>query len=117
MSTVVFYDGECDFCLACVNWVKSRYEIEALPNNSPRISNYGLTREIVDKSVVVIDSKIMTSAKAVSFLLKKSGFKKSAFLLKASGPLGELGYKYVASHRDGLIVRIAHKMILKTTKK
>lgn len=117
MSTVVFYDGECDFCLACVNWVKSRYEIEALPNNSPRISDYGLTREIVDKSVVVIENNVLTSAKAVAFLLKKSGLKKSSFLLTVLGPIGEIGYKYIASHRNGLLVRIAHKIILKTTKK
>ena len=115
MSTIVFYDGECDFCLACINWVKSRCDIEALPNNSPRIAEYALTREIVDKSVVVIDSKVITSAKAVAFLLRKSGFKKSAQLLRALGPVGELGYKYVASHRNGLLVRLAHKLILQTT--
>lgn len=117
MSTIVFYDGDCDFCLACVNWVKSRYEIEALPNNSPRISNYGLTREIVDKSVVVIDSEVLTAARAVAFLINRSGFKKSALFLKALGPIGEIGYKYVANHRNGLIVKIAHQLILKTTLK
>lgn len=115
MKYIVIYDGECDFCKSCVTWVKARAEIEALPNQSIDPSTYGVTREQCEKSVVVITDQIFFSAKAIAKLLKLCGYPFLAKLLKITGPVGEWGYKYVASHRDGLLVRILHYLIKKTT--
>ena len=115
MKYIVIYDGECDFCKSCVTWVKARAEIEALPNQSIDPSTYGVTREQCEKPVVVITDQIFFSAKAIAKLLKLCGYPFLAKLLKITGPVGEWGYKYVASHRDGLLVRILHYLIKKTT--
>lgn len=111
--TKVIFDGECDFCRSCIAWVSNRYSITALPNQSINPAEYGITREQCDQSVVVIDEETFFAAKAVSFLLDKSGHRFAARLLKYSGVIGESGYKYVASHRDGRLVAILHWFIKK----
>lgn len=117
MTTTVIYDGECDFCKSCVEWVKSRTEISAIPNQSIKPSDFGITREQCDKSVVVITEKTYFSANAVALLLKKSGNRFLSIALRLSGPIGEFGYRYVASHRDGSLVRALHWIIKRTIKK
>lgn len=86
-------------------------DIEALPNQSANLQMYGVTKADCEKSVVVIDSEIYFAARAVSFLLLKSGHRAIGNLLKLSGPVGECGYRYIASHRDGTLVRILHWFI------
>lgn len=114
--TKVIFDGECDFCSSCVAWVESRSEIEAIPNQSIDPFVYGLTRDEVTKSVVVIDEVTYISAKAVAYLLQKCGFKWSARILVKSGTIGEFGYQYVANHREGFLVKLLHKLIKRTTR-
>ena len=116
-STVI-YDGNCGFCKSCVEWVKSRVEINAEPNQSVDLNKYGLTRDQVDKSVVVIaDGKTLFGARAVAKLLKISGWGVVGYLLQTSGPIGEMKYRYVAGHRNGLVVKILHKLVKATIKK
>lgn len=115
MNTTVIYDGECDFCKSCVAWVKARTEINAIPNQSIDPSEFGISREQCEKSVVVISDKSYFAAKAVAYLLAQSGHRFLAKALINSGPIGELGYRYVASHRDGQLVRALHWLIRKTT--
>ena len=96
-------------------WVKARREIEAIPNQIIDPAAYGITREECEKSVVVITDRTYFSAKAIAELLKLCGYPFLGKLLKITGPIGEWGYKYVANHRDGLLVRILHYLIKKTT--
>ena len=113
-KTIVIYDGECEFCKSCVEWVSNRYEIESIPNQEIDDSGYfkfGITREQCQRSVVVIETKPLFGAQAVSVLLKRSGHSILAALLKLSGPIGEIGYRYVASHRDGRLVAALHALI------
>ena len=114
MVTTVIYDGTCDFCKSCVEWVQARTEIQVIPNQSIEPSEYGITRADCDKSVVVITEKTYFAAKAVAILLKQTdhGFLASALIF--SGPVGELGYKYIASHRNGALVKILHWVIKKS---
>lgn len=112
--TTVIYDGECDFCKSCVDWVASRVEIEAIANQKIDPAKFGITREQCEKSVVVIDKKIYFGAKAVSYLLRKCKFRITARLLELSGPIGEFSYRYIASHRDGKLVAFLHFFIRKT---
>ena len=115
MKCIVIYDGECGFCKSCVAWVKARREIEAIPNQIIDPAAYSITREQCEKSVVVITDRTYFSAKAIAELLVLCGNPYLAKFLKLSGPIGEWGYKYVAKHRDGLLVRILHYLIKKTT--
>lgn len=114
MTCTVIYDGECSFCESCVQWVKARTQIEAIPNQKIDPAKYGITREQCETSVVVIADKTYLSAKAVALLLKLAGFPILSKALKLSGPIGELGYRYVASHREGKLVALLHWIINRT---
>jgi predicted DCC family thiol-disulfide oxidoreductase YuxK len=113
MATTVIYDGECDFCISCVEWVKARTEIIAFAHQKINPADYGVTKAQCEKSVVVIADRTYFAAKAVAFLLKLSGHKFLSLTLRLSGPIGELGYSYVAAHRSGFLVRILHWIIKK----
>lgn len=114
MKYLVIYDGTCDFCHSCVTWVNARTEITAIPNQEIDPTEFGITREQCESSVVVIADKTYFAAKAVAVLLDKSGHKTLAKLLTASGKLGEVGYRYVAEHRNGLLVAALHWVIKKS---
>ena len=107
----MIFDGQCAFCRSCVEWVKNRYQINALANQEIDPAMYGVTREQCDKSVVVIDSQTYFGASAVAFLLAKTGHPVMGKLLRASGPIGESGYRYVANHRDGRLVALIHRIV------
>jgi predicted DCC family thiol-disulfide oxidoreductase YuxK len=116
VKTTVIYDGDCEFCKSCVQWVANRYEIKSIPNQEIDNSGYfefGVTREQCQKSVVVIETKPYFGARAVSVLLKRSGHPVLSSMLRLSGPIGELGYRYVAAHRDGWLVALLHVLIKK----
>ena len=106
---VVIYDGNCGFCFDCVQWVKRQTEVVAVANQAINPADYGVTREQCEKSVVVINGgQIYFGAAAVAVLLSACGHWLGAWLLRISGGVGEVGYRYVASHRNGLLVRILH---------
>ena len=111
---IVIYDGECEFCKSCIRWISNRTDIKALANQSIDPNIYGITRAQCEKSVVVIDADTHFGAKAVAHLLERSGAKTLALILKASGPVGEYGYRYVASHREGRLVAALHWVVKKT---
>ena len=110
----VIYDGDCDFCRSCVAWIQNRIKIKALANQSIKPEDFGVTREQCERSVVVIDEKIYLRSRAVAHLLANSGNKWAARFLQALGPISELGYRYVASHRNGKLVAFLHLMIIRT---
>ena len=113
MTTVIF-DGQCAFCRSCVEWVKNRYQINALANQEIDPAMYGITREQCDKSVVVIDSQNYFGASAIALLLARTGHPFMAKLLRTSGSIGEFCYRYVASHRDGRLVELLHWIVKST---
>lgn len=110
MITVI-YDGHCDFCKSCVAWAKARAPIKALPNQEINFADYGLSKEQVEKSVVVISDKTYFGAAAVAQVLITTQNYRLARLITLLGPIGEIGYRYVASHRNGFLVKSAHWLI------
>ena len=106
---VVIYDGECAFCKECVRWVARRATINALPFQSADLAKFNLTYEQCSNEVVaIVDGKVLGGSTAVAALLKVSRHRALGHLIMLSGPLGRRGYRWVASHRDGYIVRAAH---------
>ena len=109
---VVIYDGECAFCKECVRLVARRVTINALPFQSADLAKFNLTYERCSKEVVaIINGKVFGGANAVAALLKASGCTTLGNLIKLSGPLGRRGYRWVASHRDGQLVRVLYLVI------
>jgi len=109
---IVIYDGQCDLCKRSITWVKKQLPIDAISYQEADLANFGLTTTQCAKSVYVIDGQSQyNGADAVALLLKKRGNKVLAMLLSASGPIGSWGYRWVASHRSSLLVRILSRLI------
>jgi predicted DCC family thiol-disulfide oxidoreductase YuxK len=108
-NVIVIYDGHCDFCKECVNWVERKTSITAIPFQSADLESYGVTYERCSKEVVVINKeKVFGGAGAVAELLALCGYKKFATLLRVSGPFGRQGYRWVAANRNSAVIRVVH---------
>jgi len=109
---VVIYDGECAFCKECVRWVAKQVTITALPFQSADLAKFNLTYEQCSKEVIaIINGKVLGGSSAVAALLKVSRHRAIGNLIMLSGPLGRRGYRWVASHRDGLLVQLLHSIV------
>ena len=116
-APIVIYDGDCKFCLQCINWVSKKLDISAIAFQRADLAKYGLTSEVCRQQVFVIDGdKKYGAIDAVIFLLKKRGNKLLSLSLKILGPLSRWGYFWVASHRSSLIVRLIGKILSRLSK-
>jgi predicted DCC family thiol-disulfide oxidoreductase YuxK len=110
---IVIFDGDCNLCKRSVAWLERELTITALPFQSSNLNLYGLTTEQCSKEVFAIsEGKTYSGAAAVVFLLKKRGNSLASTLLHFSGPVGKFGYRWVASHRSSLLVRILGRIFL-----
>jgi len=116
-APIVIYDGECNLCLQCINWVSKKLDINSLAFQSADLSTYGLTLNECMQQLFVIDgNKKYGAIDAVIFLLRKRGNKLLSFTLKLLGPFGRWGYLWVASHRSSLIVRLLGRILTRLNK-
>ena len=112
IEPLVIYDGECRFCAASLAWVKEKVQIDSVPYQDARLDDFGLSRDQCEKSVFVItDGEQLSGAAAIGYLLRLRGHTFQAWLIQTSGPIGEFGYRWVASHRNSMIIRIATKCL------
>lgn len=82
-------------------------QVTALAFQSAELGKYGLTKEQCAQQIYVIyGGKSYAGAGAVGFLLQARGNRFLARLIKTSGGLGRFGYRWVASHRDFVVVKI-----------
>jgi predicted DCC family thiol-disulfide oxidoreductase YuxK len=112
----VIYDGDCQLCKNSINWLAKKLSFNALSYQSAPLDQYGLTLTECEKQVYAIfDSRKYAGVSAVIFLLSARGNKVSAFILKASGPIGAAGYKLIAANRQSLFVRGLSRFIKRIT--
>ena len=113
MSTItIIFDGDCEFCQQSVQWIQRKLVVEALAFQTADLETFNLTKEQCSKQVYVItDSEVYGGADAIRYLLKKRGNKVSAFLLGATGDIGRAGYRWVASHRDSWVIKVATRVL------
>lgn len=105
MITVI-YDGQCRFCRACINWLEKKLQVNELAYQDVDTTPFGLTKEECSKQVYVQHKgEISAGASAIAILLKVRGNRISAFLIRGSGPLAAMGYRWVAAHRNSWIIR------------
>ena len=110
---IVIFDGDCNLCKRSVAWLERELTITALPFQSSNLDLYGLTTEQCSQEVFAIsEGKTYSGAAAVVFLLRKRGNSFASTVLYFSGPAGRFGYKWVASHRSSLLVRILVRIFL-----
>ena len=113
MSTItVIFDGDCEFCRQSVTWIQRKLVVKALAFQTADLEPFNLTREQCAKQVYVItDSDVYGGADAIRYLLKERGNRVSAMLLGATGNVGRAGYRWVASHRDSWVVKVATRVL------
>ena len=115
---VVLTDGECRFCEATLEWMQKKLDVDATPFQRADFAKFGLSYEECSKALHVVHSgKVYVGANAIGFLLGKRGNSLLSFIVRVSGPLGKIGYKWVAGHRDIWIIRTATTLIEALNKK
>ena len=103
----VIYDGQCRLCQASLDWLQLKCDITAHSFHQINPAEFQLTLEECQRQVIAISgNQIYKGADAVVALLKHRGNTVMAALLKATGPLGRSGYRWVANHRNSIPVRL-----------
>lgn len=109
---VVLTDGDCRFCEATMKWVEEKIKLEAIAYQRADLGFYGLTYEECSQAVHVIHAgKVYVGADAIAYLLGRRGNYILGFIVRASGPLGKFGYKWVAGHRNSWIIKAATTLL------
>jgi predicted DCC family thiol-disulfide oxidoreductase YuxK len=113
MSTItVIFDGDCEFCRQSVTWIQRKLVVKAIAFQTADLEPFNLTKEQCAKQVYVItDSDVYGGADAIRYLLKERGNRVSAMLLGATGNVGRAGYRWVASHRDSWVIKVATRVL------
>ena len=93
-------------------WVAKKLEVHAVAYQIAELSQYGLSSEQCSKAVHVLHAgKTYVGADAIAYLLGRRGNWILGFIVRASGPLGRFAYKWVAGHRNSLLIRSATRLI------
>ena len=109
---VVIYDGKCELCKNSIFWIEKKLEIKALDFHTADLSKFNLTFEQCSREVFVLaDAKMFSGAKAVAFLLRRRGNKFLSLLITLSGPLGRIGYNWVARNRSSAPVKLLSRLL------
>jgi predicted DCC family thiol-disulfide oxidoreductase YuxK len=102
----VIYDGQCRFCRACLSWLEEKVEVEKLAYQDIDTTRFGLSKEECSRQVYIQHhGQLSAGASAIAILLKVRGNRISAFLIRGSGPLAAMGYRWVAAHRNSWVIR------------
>ena len=108
----VIFDGQCEFCQQSVTWIARKLVITALPYQTSDLTPFKLTQEQCAKQVYVISAGVTYGgAAAIAFLLKRRGNRIQSGLITASGPVGRAGYRWIASHRNSIPVKLATRIL------
>ena len=111
-EVVVIFDGKCELCKNSIYWIEKKIEIKALDFHTADLSKFNLTFEQCSREVFVLaDEKVFSGAKAVAYLLRRRGNKFLSLLITLSGPLGRIGYKWVARNRSSAPVKLLSRLL------
>ena len=111
-EVVVIFDGKCELCKNSIYWIEKKLEIKALDFHTADLSKFNLTFEQCSREVFVLaDEKVFSGAKAVAYLLRRRGNKFLSLLITLSGPLGRIGYKWVARNRSSAPVKLLSRLL------
>ena len=109
---VVIYDGKCQLCKNSIFWIEKKLGINALDFYTTDLSKFNLTFEQCSREVFLLaDEKTFNGAKAVAFLLRRRGNKFLSLLITLSGPLGRIGYQWVARNRSSAPVKLLSRLL------
>jgi len=108
----VIFDGQCEFCQQSVTWIQRKLAVTALPFQTSDLAPFNLTKEQCAKQVYVISQgTTYGGAAAIAFLLKRRGNRIQSALITGSGPIGRASYRWIASHRNSIPVKLATRIL------
>jgi predicted DCC family thiol-disulfide oxidoreductase YuxK len=108
----VIFDGQCHFCQQSVTWIARKLAVTALPFQTSDVAPFNLTKEQCAKQVYVISQgTTYGGAAAIAFLLKRRGNRIQSALITGSGPIGRASYRWIASHRNSIPVKLATRIL------
>ena len=111
-ETVVIFDGKCELCKNSIFWIEKKLKIKALDFHTTDLTKFNLTLDQCAREVFVLaDKKTFSGAKAVAFLLRRRGNKFLSLLITLSGPLGRVGYQWVARNRSSVPVKLLGRLL------
>ncbi len=109
---VVLTDGECDFCEATLEWMQRKLKVNAIAFQRADLHSYGLNYEECSQALHVLhQARVYVGADAIAFLLHHRGNTLISRFITATGPLGRWGYKWVAGHRNTLLIKSITKFL------
>jgi predicted DCC family thiol-disulfide oxidoreductase YuxK len=116
-AITVIYDGQCRICRASINWLQIQSNVNALSFYEIDPKSCNLTLEECQKQVIAIQGEqIFKGAAAVAFLLDYRGNTATARFIRATGPLGRFGYRWVSTHRNSAPVKVLTQILEKLRK-
>ena len=108
----VIFDGQCEFCQQSVTWIARKLTITALPFQTSDLAPFNLTQEQCAKQVYAFSQgTTYGGAAAIAYLMKRRGNRIQSGLITASGPIGRAGYRWIASHRNSIPVKLATRLL------
>lgn len=117
LDIIVIYDGECRFCIAALNWARLKLSLTALPFQSTDLTPFRLTKDECAKEVVVVaEGATYRGATAIAYLLKYRGNTAFSLVITASGKLGHVGYRWVATHRNSVLIKAITRLLERAIK-
>ena len=109
---ILIFDGECQFCRNCVQWIQSRVQLKAIPFQEADLAQFLLSEAEAASSVhLILENRTLSGADAVAYLLKLTRFKFLGVLMQGAQPLSKIAYRWIASHRNSRTVRVLNRMI------
>ena len=108
----VIYDGQCQLCKNSIAWVSKKLVITPVDFHTGELTRFGLSKQQFSREVIVItDQGQFGGARGVALLLNHRGNKILSSLITLSGPLGRFTYKWVASNRNSVPVKILSRLL------
>jgi predicted DCC family thiol-disulfide oxidoreductase YuxK len=108
----VIYDGQCQLCKNSIAWVSKKLVFTPIDFHTGELTRFGLSKQQCSREVIVItDQGQFGGARGVALLLNHRGNRILSTLITLSGPLGRFAYKWVASHRNSILVKILSRLL------
>ena len=92
--------------------MQKKLTVDATPFQKADLASFGLSYEECSKALhVVHHGRVYVGSDAIAYLLRRRGNYILGFIVRASGPIGRYGYKWVAGHRNSWLIRVATRII------
>jgi predicted DCC family thiol-disulfide oxidoreductase YuxK len=92
--------------------MQKKLVVDATPFQKADLSKYGLSYEECSKALHVVNAgKVYVGSDAIAYLLGRRGNWVLGFIVRASGPFGRFGYKWVAGHRNSWVIKLATRIL------